>query len=108
MLDELKIAARRLLDDRWFAAAAVLVAALGTGLNTAVFTIAYGVLVRPLPYRDPGRLVVTEHSIAIGRMNDWRAQLATFDGVSAYTRLGFAVRGLGEARFVPIAVVDDA
>ncbi|HEY7056396.1 MAG TPA: ABC transporter permease, partial [Vicinamibacterales bacterium] len=47
-------------------------------------------------------------SIAIGRMNDWRAQLATFDGVSAYTRLGFAVRGLGEARFVPIAVVDDA
>jgi putative ABC transport system permease protein len=108
MLDELKTAARRLLDDRWFAAAAVLVAALGTGLNTAVFTIAYGVLVRPLPYRDPGRLVVTEHSIAIGRMNDWRAQLATFDGVSAYTRLGFAVRGLGEARFVPIAVVDDA
>ena len=108
MLNELKTAARRLLEDRWFAAAALLVAALGTGLNTAVFTIAYGVLVRPLPYRDPGRLVVTRHSIGIGQMNEWRAQLATFDGLSGYTRLGFAVRGLGEARFVPIAVVDDA
>jgi putative ABC transport system permease protein len=108
MLNELKTAARRLLEDRWFAAAALLVAALGTGLNTAVFTIAYGVLVRPLPYRDPGRLVVTQHSVGIDRMNEWRAQLATFEGLSGYMRLGFALRGLGEARFVPIAVVDDA
>jgi len=108
MLNELKTAARRLLEDRWFAAAALLVAALGTGLNTAVFTIAYGVLVRPLPYRDPGRLVVTQHSVGIAQVNDWRTQLATFDGLSAYIRLSFALRGLGEARFVPIAVVDDA
>jgi putative ABC transport system permease protein len=108
MVDEIRTAARRLLEDRWFAAAAVLVAALGTGLNTAVFTIAYGVLIRPLPYRDPGRLAVTQHSIAIGRLDDWRAQLSTFDRLAASTRLGFTVRGLGEPRFVPVAVVDDA
>ncbi len=108
MLNELTTAARRLVEDCWFAAAAVLVAALGTGLNTAVFTIAYGVLVRPLPYRDPGRLVVTEHSVGIAQLNDWRAQLATFDGLSGYIRLGFTVRGLGEPRLEPIAVVDDA
>ena len=51
MLDELKHAVRRLRSDPWAASAAVLAAALGAGLNTSVFAVAYGVLLRPLPVR---------------------------------------------------------
>jgi putative ABC transport system permease protein len=58
MPSELRQAARRLRSDPWAAAGAVLAAALGAGLNTAVFAVAYGVLARPLPYADPTRLVV--------------------------------------------------
>jgi len=49
MLTEIVYAARRLWKDRWTAAAAVLVSALGAGLSTSLFAVAYGVLLRPLP-----------------------------------------------------------
>src|SRR3954466_7757685 len=105
MLTEITIAARRLLQDRWSAAAAVLVAALGTGLNTAVLAIAYGVLVRPLPYRDPSRLVALGIAVPFTSTDEWRAQLSAFERVTAYAREGFTLRGLGEPRFVPVAIV---
>ncbi|MBA3641871.1 MAG: hypothetical protein H0W53_21940, partial [Acidobacteria bacterium] len=60
MLTEIRFAARRLFQDRWYAAAAVLIAGVGTGLNTAVFAVAYGVVIRPLPYRDASRLVLVD------------------------------------------------
>jgi putative ABC transport system permease protein len=108
MLSEITIAARRLLQDRWSAAAAVLVAALGSGLNTAVLAIAYGVLVRPLPYRDPTRLAAIDIAVPFARTDEWRAQLSTFERVTAYAPEGFTLRGLGDPRFVPVAIVDDA
>ena len=107
MLTEISVAARRLGQDRWSAAAAILVAALGGGLNTAVFAIAYGVLIRPLPYRDPSRLAVIDASVPFARLDEWGRQLTTFERVSAYTQEGFSVHGLGEPRFVPAAIVDD-
>jgi putative ABC transport system permease protein len=107
MLTEISVAARRLLQDRWSAAAAILVAALGTGLNTAVFALAYAVLIRPLPYRDATRLAVVDLSIPFGRLDEWRAQLSTFDHLTAYAGEGQTVRGVAEPRFVRVAVVDD-
>jgi putative ABC transport system permease protein len=104
---EIRFAARRLLQDRWSAAAAILVIALGTGLNTAVFTIAYAVLVRSLPYPDATRLAVVDVSVPFARLDEWRGQLSTFDRVAAYAREGFTVLGLAEPRFEPVAVVDD-
>src|SRR5439155_2206834 len=94
-------------QDRWSAAAAILVGALGSGLNTAVFAIAYGVLIRPLPYGDPSRLAVVDVSVPFVRLDDWRARLSMFEHVTGYTQEGFSVRGLGEPRFVPVAIVDD-
>lgn len=52
LLMEPRFAARRLLVDRWTAAGAISAAALGIGLNTAVFAVAYGVPLHPLPYAD--------------------------------------------------------
>jgi hypothetical protein len=72
MLTEVNVAARRLVQDRWSAAAAILVAALGSGLNTAVFAIAYGVLIRPLPYRDPSRLAIIDASVPFARLGEWQ------------------------------------
>lgn len=87
--------------------AAVLVAALGTGLNTAVFAVAYGILLRPLPYRDAARLAVVDVAIPLARVDEWRRQLSTFEYVAAYARGGLAVHGLTEARFLPVAMVDE-
>src|SRR5579871_2842465 len=56
MLSDFIYAARRLRSSPAFAAAAVLTLALGIGASTAIFSVADAVLLRQLPYKDPGRL----------------------------------------------------
>jgi hypothetical protein len=92
MLRDLRVAARRFLRDRW-STAAVLVAALGARLNTAVFAFAYGVLLQPLPYRDAEHLWVVDLSVPFDRVDAWRRQLSTFEEIAGYTREGLTVRG---------------
>ncbi len=57
MLKDFVYAARTLRASPAFAAAAILTLALGVGASTAIFSVANAVLLRPLPYKDPGRLV---------------------------------------------------
>ena len=57
LIRDLRHAWRLLRRQRAFAGVAIVTLALGIGTTTAVFTIVNGVLLRPLPYRDPGRLV---------------------------------------------------
>ncbi|MDQ2766804.1 MAG: ABC transporter permease, partial [Gemmatimonadota bacterium] len=62
---ELRYAARRLLRVPSFTITTVFVLALGVGAMTAVFSVVNGVLLRPLPYADPGRLVALTHTLEV-------------------------------------------
>ena len=82
-----------------FTTVAVLTLALGIGANTAVFSVIRGVLLRPLPYKDPSRLVaiwesnlkanVQREPSSPPNLKDWSEQTRSFTGMAAYT-LGWA------------------
>jgi hypothetical protein len=57
LLRDLQYAARNLKRNRGFATLAILIMALGIGANTAVFSVVNAVLLKPLSYRDPDRIV---------------------------------------------------
>jgi predicted permease len=75
------------------AAAIVLTLALGVGVNTAVYNVVRAVLMEPLPFRDPDRLVqiwethpeLPSLQVSAPDFRDWREQSASFDQMAAYT-----------------------
>src|SRR5579864_4198558 len=89
----LRWAHRSLQHSRGFAAAAILTIALGVGSNTAVFSVIRAVLLRPLPFRDPARLVMlweTHPEIRLLQVTapdfqDWQRDSHSFDEMAAYT-----------------------
>ena len=70
-----------------FTVVAVMALALGIGANTAIFSVVNAVLLRPLPYEDPGRLVVILHQgdnpVAVANYADWRDQQHSFERMAA-------------------------
>ena len=70
LLSNLRYACRILRRQPTFSSVAILTLALGIGATTAVFTVVYGVLLRPLPYRDPDRLVMILYGHQ-GRVSPW-------------------------------------
>jgi putative ABC transport system permease protein len=80
---ELRVAARRLLTDRWFTLAAVLALALGIAATNTVFTVLNAVLLRPLPVTEAERLVdLGEVSYLEAR--DWAARARTLAGIAVF------------------------
>ncbi|HWS87820.1 MAG TPA: ABC transporter permease [Pyrinomonadaceae bacterium] len=106
LLQDLRYGARVLWKKPGFTAVAVLTLALGVGANTAIFSVVNAVLLRPLPFAEPERLVrVYEKRLKLGRTRnvvsapdfiDWRAQSQTFDAVAAYNSWGPSLTGQGE------------
>ena len=92
---------------------AVLTLALGIGANTAIFSVLNAVILRPLPYKNPERLVVSwettagndKRSVAPGNFNDWRSQNTTFSDMAATFYGNFNLTGDGEPERVNGATV---
>ena len=91
MWQDVRFGVRMLLKKPVFTAVAVLALALGAGANTAIFSVVNGVLLRPLPYKDPDKLVrlgewskqVPGMSISYPNFKDWRERNRVFDGIAA-------------------------
>jgi len=99
----MRYALRILLKSPGFTAMAILTLALGIGANTAIFTIANALLLRPLPYKDPDRLVriATEHNqvglLSLPYFTAVRDHNRSFSSVAAYGQESFNLTGRGEA-----------
>jgi putative ABC transport system permease protein len=110
---DLRYGIRSLLKHPGFTAIAVVTLALGIGANTAMFSVINAVLLRPLPYRDPARLVtIWEESperdlyqmpVSLANLRDWVDQNHSFEQISAYTFANLNLTGTGEpARLLTI------
>jgi predicted permease len=80
LLQDVRYALRSLSASRGLAAAAILSLALGIGANTSIFSVASALLLRPLPYADPDRLVILwNRSPGLGIAEDWFSTAQYFD-----------------------------
>ena len=100
LIQDLRFAVRQLLKNPGFTAAAVLTLALGIGANTAIFSVVNAVLLRPLPYEEPDRLVhvhsVSEHgpaTVSPPDFVDFREQSRSFEALAAFHRRSFTISG---------------
>src|SRR3954470_11079004 len=105
LAQDLRYGARMLQNKPGFAAVAILSAALGIGANTSIFSVVDAVLLRPLPYKDAGRLVTPVNigkdnflglNVADFQYGAWRDQAGIFDGIAAYTGRQFTITGGGD------------
>jgi len=106
LLQNLRYAVRTLRNSPGFAAVAILTLALGIGANTAIFSVVNAVLLQPLSYPNPDRLVELELSspqgngnvTSVPKFNVWREQTDVFDSVAAYDFSGPGINLTGGDR----------
>ena len=106
LLRDVRYAGRSLLRSPGFTTAAVLALALGIGANTAVFSVVNAVLLRPLPFEDPDRLVMLFNNTPRGGASvadflDWKTQSRSFETldvfeINRFTNSRFTWTGDGE------------
>lgn len=114
---DLRYGARSLVKNPLFTLIAVMTLALGIGANTAIFSIVNAVLLRPLPYREPERLMTIwttrpqqgrrQVRTSIPNFKDWREQSRVFEGMAAYGFNLYNLTGGGEPEQIRGAQVSE-
>ena len=100
LLQDVRYALRQLRKSPGFAVTAIMILTLGIGASTAIFGFVDAALIRPLPYKDPSRLVdVTERAAMFPRANlsypdfaDWKRLNQVFSSFDAYNTEGYLFR----------------
>jgi putative ABC transport system permease protein len=115
LVQDLRYAARTLRSSPGFTAVVLATVALGIGANTAIFSVINAVLLRPLPYAKPERLVaayqtqpgqgITSNGVSYLNFSDWKAQSRSFDGLGAIRMHDFTLTGQGEPMLVAAGTV---
>ncbi|MGB2642248.1 MAG: ABC transporter permease [Candidatus Acidiferrum sp.] len=104
---DVRYAARTLWRDKGFAAFAILIVGLGIGASCTIFSVVNAILLKPLPLRDPGRLVwMANHSddtndmsgktVQVDYLLDYRGKNQSFEDLAAY----FAFYGAGDQKLI--------
>ncbi len=101
---DIRYAMRMLWKNRGISAIVILALALGIGANSAIFSVVNTVLLRPLPYAEPDRLVflnekspvLDEMSISYPNFEDWRDHNQTFEKIGVYNRGSYNLTGTGD------------
>ncbi|HKP85374.1 MAG TPA: ABC transporter permease [Blastocatellia bacterium] len=106
LLQDLRYGLRMFLKKPGFAVVVAVTLALGIGANTAIFSVVNAVLLRPLPYRQPDRLVAiwetnpikgwTDAPAAPANFYDWEEQNEVFEGMAAYSTGSYTLTGKDE------------
>jgi putative ABC transport system permease protein len=117
-IQDIRYGIRTLLKTPGFTVVAIIVLSLGIGANTAIFSVVNSVLLRPLHFNDPGRLVqiweskptrpLAEIPASYPNFADWRAQNQVFEHVVAYADWNFNLSGVSEPERLQGAIVSPA
>jgi putative ABC transport system permease protein len=113
LTQDLRFALRMLWKNPGFTSVATIALALGIGANTAIFSIVHAVLLRPLPFHEPERILeLTETArggpitIAPPNLLDWKARNTSFSAIAAYDDAVATLTGAGEPEQIDVGLGD--
>src|SRR5256884_2507675 len=105
LFKDIRYGIRSLLKHPGFTAMVVITLALGIGANTAIFSVVNAVLLRPLPFKDPNRLMWLRETradeakgmpVSPPTFIDWQEQQKSFDELAGYSEEALILTGQGE------------
>ncbi|MCZ6836167.1 MAG: ABC transporter permease [Planctomycetota bacterium] len=108
LIQDLRFGLRVLFKNPGFMLISVLTLALGIGANTAIFSIVYGMMLKPMEYESPGDLYYlyganpaegwTTSNVSLPNYLDWKAQSNSFENMGLYTTVSYTLSGRGGDR----------